>query len=293
MKRRHEVICEAGKLPAWKVGIWQVFDPWTDPHLQVLQGHNVPTFSRPAQIEFHFRRVVRRLVLSLSRLSRQICEWECFLKAGALASDNPGLAFDIPEEGGMAADSVFFYLNIFLDDVARVIPFVLAEDESSVVEPDGFGELRQMVNDGRLITQPEFKSLFEELSDEHSWWSKGFKRGVGIRQRLTHYTDIVYFSGSTKLDDQVMTGNISFGGIGGPVHTSDFELEMQVMFRNLCEWLERLDQQLMQRQTAKLVPKGIVCDPTPNKCPAIDLPNNEDVRKSACHHLYLPIFRDA
>jgi hypothetical protein len=74
----------------------------------------------------------------LARLYQRVREWDHFLAAGGLASPQPQLALEIPEEGGIAADSVFHYLNLFMDDVARIIPLVLAADETAPSEPDGF-----------------------------------------------------------------------------------------------------------------------------------------------------------
>ena len=40
----------------------------------------------------------------------------------------------------MAADSVFHYLNLCIDDLARVVPFILEDDRAEVKEADGFGK---------------------------------------------------------------------------------------------------------------------------------------------------------
>ena len=79
-----------------------------------MQGYNVPEITRPLTIEFHFRRVVHRLIRSLGRLYRHFREWDRFIKEGGLASGHPELVFEIPEEAGIAADSVFHYLNLFI-----------------------------------------------------------------------------------------------------------------------------------------------------------------------------------
>jgi hypothetical protein len=206
MAKRHGVLLDATSPPRWRLGVWQIFDPWVDPHLQLLQGYTVPRITRPLTIEFHFRRVVQRLVRSLARLDQRIREWGTFLEAGALASARPELAFDIPEEGGIAADSAFHYLNLFIDDLARVVPFVLAPDETEVKEPDGFGMLKRMLCEGEIAASSGLRELFGELDRDGSWWCQGFKRGAGIRQRLTHYTDLVLFQGATKPGDSRMTG---------------------------------------------------------------------------------------
>src|SRR5215475_8430994 len=152
-------------------------------------------------------------------------------------------SFEIPEEAGMAADSVFHYLNLFIDDLARMIPFVLTEQGLKPQEPDGFAALKKMVVKGRLPASQSLTRLFSELDRNTSWWSLGFKRGVGMRQRLTHYTDLVIFHGKTKPGDIKMSGDVFLTTVGGPVHTSDFENALEKLFTDFCEWLDQLDQE--------------------------------------------------
>lgn len=290
MARRHAVLVSDANEPRWNLGIWQVFDPWVDPHLQALQGHTVPALTRPLTIEFHFRRVVQRLVRSLARLYQRVREWDHFLEAGGLASPRPELAFEVPEEGGIAADSVFHYLNLFIDDLARVIPLILAADETEAKEPDGFSALKRMLNDGEVPVSPSLRELFTELDSDDSWWCQGFKRGAGIRQRLTHYTDLVYFRGTSKPGETRMSGDISLISVGGPTHVADFEGGLQELFSKLCDWLDRLDQPLLLHLSMKLAAKGVSWDPISGECPAVGLPRPEGVPVDAAHYLYLPVF---
>jgi hypothetical protein len=148
-------------------------------------------------------------VRSLGRLYQRAREWDRFLEADGIAGPHPELAFEIPEEAGIAADSVLHYLNLFIDDLARIVPFALAEDGLEPKEPDGFSALKQMLVNGQLPASRALSKLFTELNCETSWWSQGFKRGSGMRQRLTHYTDLVIFAGSTKLGDVKMSADVS------------------------------------------------------------------------------------
>jgi hypothetical protein len=275
------------------LGVWQIFDPWVDPHLQVLQGYNVSKITRPVRIEFHFRRVVQRLVRSLARLDQRVREWDHFLEAGGLTSARPELVFDIPEEGGIAADSVFHYLNLFIDDLARVVPFILARDGTEAKELNGFSTLKKMLKNGKVQAPAPLLELFAELDSGDSWWTHGFKAGAGIRQRLTHYTDVVYFHGSAKPGAPRMTGDVSLISVGGPVHVPDFEGALQELFGKLCEWLEQLDQLLLRHLSEKLAAKGVSWDPNTRECPAVALPSEEGVRLDASHYLYLPVSGDA
>ncbi len=287
--RRHCVLVSGLDGAECRLGIWRVFDPWVDPRLLVLQGHNFPPLTRPLRIEFHFRRVVRRLIRSLGRLYQSVREWDRFLEEGGLASPHPELAFEIPEEAGIAADSVFHYLNLFVDDLARIIPFVYATEESKPKEPDGFSKLKKMLVRGDFPAPQAVKDLFAELDREASWWSLGFKPAVGMRQRLTHYTDLVYFSGKTKQGDTKITGDVSLITIGGPIRVADFEKELEMLLTNFCEWLDRLDTEILTHLSASLARKGISWIPFAEPCPALVLPKPDEARLDASHYLYLPV----
>ena len=293
MAKRHGVILQVPGSPRWNLGVWQVFDPWVNPHLQVLQGYNVPKITRPVTIEFHFRRVVQRLVRSLTRLDQRVREWDHFLESGGLTSAHPELAFDIPEEGGIAADNVFHYLNLFIDDLARVVPLILKNDGTRTKEPDGFSTLMKMLKNGKVQAPAPLRELFSELDGGDSWWTQGFKGGTGIRQRLTHYTDMVYFHGSTKSGDSRMTGDVSLISVGGLVHVSEFERGLQELFDKLCRWLERLDLLLLRHLSEKLATKGVSWDPLSSECPSVALAPQKGVQVNAAYYLYLPVFADA
>ena len=254
-----------------------------------MQGHSRPAITRPLTIEFHFRRVVQRLLRSLSRLYQHVREWDRFLEGGGLASTRPELVFEIPEEAGIAADSVFHYLNLLIDDVARVIPFVLAEEGPDPKEPDGFSTLKKMLANGELTASLALSELFAELDRDSSWWSIGFKRGVGMRQRLTHYTDLVIFHGRTKPGDTKMSGDVSLTTVGGPVRVAEFETALEELFADFCEWLDRLDHELLTHLSGRLARKGVSWNPYAEPCPAIALRELDEVRPDVSHFLYLPV----
>ena len=290
MPKRHGAAVRSIDGPQCRLGVWQVFHPWVDPGLLVLQGHNIRhPQDRPQWIEYHFRRVVIRLVRSLGRLHQHAREYDRFLEAGGLAGPHPEMGFDIPEEAGIAADSVFHYLTLFIDDLARIIPFVLTEEGGEPNEPDGFTQLKNHLIKGRLPASQPVKDLFARLDQDDSWWSLGFKPRVGMRQRLTHYTDLVYFRGSTKAGDTRMTSDISLITIGGPARVANFENALQNLLTNLCEWLDQLDQVLLAHLSERLARKGIPWNPFDEPIPAVRLPEPDDARPDASHYLYLPV----
>lgn len=290
MPNRHGAVVRSKDSPQFRLGIWQVFDPWVDPHLLVLQGHKIRhPQDRPHLIEHHFRRVVIRLVRTLGRLYQRAREYDRFLEAGALAGPRPDLAFEIPEEAGIAADSVFHYLTLFVDDLARIIPYIITEDGDEPKEPMGFSQLKNHWITGELPASQVLKDLFERLDQDDSWWSLGFKPHVGMRQRLTHHTDLVNFAGSTKAGDTSMTSDISLITIGGPTRVANFESTLQILLTDLCEWLDELDQELLGCLSERLARNGIPWNPFDEPIPAVRLPEPDDARLDASHYLYLPV----
>jgi hypothetical protein len=290
LARRHGALIKGVARPQFRLGIWKVFDPWINPRLQALQGHTVPARSRPLRIEFHFQHVVQRLARSLGRLYQRLREWDRFLEAGGIAGTEPEMVYEIPEEAGIAADSVFHYLNLFVDDLARVIPFALAEEGVEAKEPNGFSKLKKRILDGGSPgASRTLHELFAELDGQTSWWSLGFKRAVGMRQRLTHYTDLVMFRGSTKAGDSKISGDVSLATVGGPVHIQNFEKTVENLLTDLCEWLDRLDQELLTHLSAKLARREVPWNPFNEAVPALDLPETDAARLDVSHYLYLPV----
>lgn len=291
--QRHGALLSAIDEPLLRLGIKRVFDPWIDPNLLVEQGYNVShPERRPLAIEYHFRRVAMRLVISLGRFYQQARNYDKFLESGGIAGPHPERVFNIPEEAGIAADSVFHYLNLFIDDVARIIPFVLAEEGNKPIKVEGFGDFRDKIINKKTISAPQpLFDLFDNLKQEGSWHSLGFKRGVGMRQRLTHYTSLVSFSASTKAGDTNMTADISLISIGDPTSKTDFESTLQIFLTNLCEWLDQLDQVLLSHLSEKLARKDIIWNPLNEPIPDQRLPDCGDIRPDASHYLYLPVCR--
>ena len=173
------------------------------------------------------------------------------------------------------------------------VQLIRANDGTKAKEPDGFSKLKKMLKNGTVQAPAPLRELFDELDSVDSWWTHGFKGGAGIRQRLTHYTDMVYFHGSTKSGDSIMTGDVSLISIGGPAHIPEFERGLQEFLGKLCEWLDRLDLLLLQHLSEKLAAKGVSWDPFSVECPAVTLPPQEGVRLDALHYLYLPVSGDA
>ncbi|MCH7909663.1 MAG: hypothetical protein IIB38_08610 [Candidatus Hydrogenedentes bacterium] len=178
---------------------------------------------------------------------------------------------------------------MFIDDLARIIPYILTEDGDEPEEPDSFSALKRRMNKGKLPALQAVNDLFSVLDQDDSWWSLGFKPRVGMRQRLTHYTDLVYFAGSAKGGYTGMNSDISLTAIGGPVRVVDFESALQNLLTSLFEWLDQLDQALLAHLSERLAGKGILWNPFDEPIPVVKLPDLDNTRPNASHYLYLPM----
>jgi hypothetical protein len=274
----------------FQLGIWRAFDPWIDPDLLHMQGYQVRhTEARPARIEFHFRRVVVRLLRSLECLCRHARKYQRFLDEGALAGPSPEQAFEIPEQAGIAADSVFHYLTLFIDDLARIVPLVFTDEGQEGRDVDGFGALKTALNKNALRVPRQVGALFQGLNREDSWWSLGIKYRVGIRQRLTHYTDLIYFNASTKPGSTAMVSEISLVAIGDPNQALDLESGLRIFFSSLCEWLDELEKEILAHLSDKLRQQGIDWDPFRLPVCKVALPRSNDMFMGRDHYLYIPV----
>lgn len=287
MPERHGVVIEAG--PACQLGILGVlFDPF-------LRGPLKPPYDpqrvdRPTCIHFHLRSVCRRLFRSLAHLSDQVHSWEKFLADGGLAGPDASLAFTIPDEAGVAADSVIHYLNLLMDDVARMIPFVLTEGEAQ--EPERFNDLKTKIQNGRLDSPSGLRLLFEKLDNEGSWWSVGFAWGIGMRQRLVHYTDLVILEGMTRPGDDRISAEMSLSTVGGPVRYRDFETTLRQLFLGFFNWLDAVEQELLTRLSERIAPRGTRWNATANPYPPFSLPPREKTALAGAavtDYLYMPM----
>jgi hypothetical protein len=159
----------------------------------------------PMKLEFRSTKIVRRLLRCLDRLDASVVEWDAFLSEGELKTPRPWLAVTLPVEAGMTAEGVFHYLNLLVDDLARLVGFLLTHRESAIPEGKGFGKLKHRLNRGQIEVSEAMRSLFQRLDEEASWWTLGFLWGKGSRQRIVHYGDMVVLSGinpTRRIEDE-------------------------------------------------------------------------------------------
>jgi hypothetical protein len=236
-------------------------------------------------LEYHFRRVPGRLAHSLDVFQRNVFELEASFNnsLGPLADLYIGQALDV--KAGIAAESVMSYINMFVDDVGRLIPFVF--DVGRVRPIETFGELRNLITEGHY---PAVKPLFKELDVSNSWWKLALKRGIGARQRLVHYTDVIDFTGVKGDGEEEYRIQCT---IWDPItggQRIDFIKNLRSILEGLCDWLDRLEQVLGAHVTSRARTSGTIWHPSP-VCPRalvpIELPlGTRDIPED---FMYLPL----
>ena len=274
MPKRHGFFRDEEGERLCSMGIWRIFDPFTvGPYcrLSQKQGQQDRAVEKPMYIEFHFRKILYRLFHSLDLLQKGVRSWSGFLEAGSIAGPNPTLVFTIPLQAGIAAYSVFHYLNMFIDDIAKAVPFALFIRPSEVQEVESFSDLKAKIRDSQIPVSPQLRALFEELDRDFSWWCLGFQFKRGIRQRLVHYTDILDFSGSAKEDHGKMVAEVRLVSVGEGIRVQDFEKTLRELLYGLCEWLDKLEEVLIGILDDKMAEEKIAWDWQNSQCPKVIL----------------------
>ena len=260
MPRRHGLFRSEGKTPVCLMGILQIFDALANGPFRVgirkqkyLDNRGIiDKIKDPiVQIDFHFRKVLLRLLYSLDVFQRRFIVYGEYLNTWDSKVIDPFVGNNLSCETGIAADSILTYLNMFIDDIARVIFFVMSEEPPEKLQNDisSFGELK-----GKILEKSAFpicRPLFNELNKKESWWFLGFKREEGMRQRIVHYTDLIQFQGSKDPADEKVHPQAVLFGIGRPDRSVDFENELRKALHGLCEWLDRLEQILLDELRKK------------------------------------------
>jgi hypothetical protein len=142
---------------------------------------------------------------------------------------------------GIAADSTLQYLGIFLDTIGRLTPYVVLENPKTHVEEiDGLNKALKYARAGGPFNAVQ--AVFLKLDDPDSWWNIGFGRGAGVRQRITHYPDLVMFQGS-GFQGQPMKAKayLHYAYGTGQGEALDFVDTLTKILAGACEWLDELE----------------------------------------------------
>jgi len=248
----------------------------------------------PTNLAFHFRQVIQLFFYFLDMFQKKYRAFEQFLEGGALAGPNPTAYFDIRTEANAAAQGTLTNLNIILDDIARIIPYVIFREPTPkqiLILTNGFSEMKDLLSEySNTSTVEQLRTLFANLKDDASWWKLGFKYNIGLRSRFMHYPDCLVLSGSTPPGESKMRPNFELCRIGTPGYTVDFPAQLRMMLQGLCEWLDKLDAIMVERLMARAKEDGFEWHP--EKCPAYFMPIVGSASVQAIpaeDFLYLPI----
>lgn len=194
---------------------------------------NAERCEKVRKLWMHAEQVENKLLASLDLFQLEIGKIE-----KALNEPRPG-GWD-EEVAGIAADSIINYLSMFADDLGRLVPYVIDYEWKREESPSFLAQKSKMTKPNPPLF-PQLKPLFDRLdNDPNSWWKWALKRGVGVRQRVVHFTDFISFAGTKKEENEGWTASAYLWGENG----RDFLNGLKPFFTNLCEWLDALQELL-------------------------------------------------
>jgi hypothetical protein len=269
------------KYPCFLVGIHQFF--YGNRSFLKTQEEEV----RLGVIAYHFRGVLDRLLHSLDMLQRSMAEYsgyfEQFLEQGGgewLGAT--GLNASIQAEG------VFSYLNMLIDDIARLVPLVFNKGGVTVQVFSGDPKEALLPQRDQF---PEIEPLLNLLDDQNSWWHLAFKRKQGIRQRIVHYPDLVLFHGSQRQGEERVEMCASLSSPDGGSRIDYFDTLRRIL-EGFCNWLDQLEEALIKKVQSRSLAEGLAWAPL-GYCPRVLLPIEKPIDSpreiSDKDFLYIPV----
>jgi hypothetical protein len=250
MPRNHGLITLDNGLPAFRFGIMSVFDSLALPPFIFSTGKivtsQVSSFWLPSEdfqaFDVHVGHTLRRLLHSLDVFQRKMATiGEYFTEGSTPDGINEQLY------AAIAADSILHYLNILVDDLAKMIPPVIFDNERQRDRKDFF-QLKKAIK--KDINRPEYttiRPLFLMLDDPLSWWSLGFQPDTGMRQRIVHFPDFVSIQGQQDKGESNVTSRAYVMNLLDMKSTIPFEKRLRDVLRGLCDWLDQLERPLWDR----------------------------------------------
>lgn len=269
MPLRHGLLVrEQGKEPVLVFGIMEIVDavsiyPFrSKPEVDVI-------FDPVSRFGDHFDQTIKdRLMLVIPDLCIHLQKYaECMAKFR-----DPVFRKRIQchtEHSGMTTEALFYYWNILIDDLSRIIPYVFEKEPKMNPDKMDFSKLRGMIVKAGYL--PVLKSLFEPLSDPKSWWFKCFSPMHGIRQRFTHFPDA--FSLNAHFE-----GNITYPAPSLWVFSND-RVDVQTdldegifyMLQHFFNWLDALEKVLREELRCRAKREGILWNEK-KQCPELQFP---------------------
>jgi hypothetical protein len=117
-----------------------------------------------------------------------------------------------------------------------------------------------------------------------------FERGLGIRQRFVHYTDMFEFEGRQSPNDEHCKVHTFVRSADATDQAIDFIAILQDCLDGFCNWLDALETILVNELSAQFAITGSVLPPSVN-CPRILVPvgMQQGTREIPDDFLYLPV----
>ncbi len=205
---------------------------------------NTERWKEVIKLRMHAEQIEIKLLASLDLFQLEIGKIEKALNQPQFPTYDDELA-------GIAADSIVNYLGMLADDIGRLVPYAMGYEGPAKFE--SFVDLMNKMKKHNPPLFPQLKPLFDRLdNDQNSWWKWALERGVGVRQRVVHFTDFITFGGTKKEEDEGWTASAYLWGENG----RDFLNGLKPFFTNLCEWLDALQELLEQELTRRSIGLG-------------------------------------
>ena len=162
------------------------------------------------------------------------------------------LHMNTQRRAGMAADAILQYLGILLDVIGSLIPFVMLDKPKDYScyshheknKCDSLHKAKKYARSNPLFAQ--LKDIFAKLDLPNSWWAIGYEPGNGMRQRITHYPDLVMFQGCGIAGEKEMKTQAILSNAIDLSNCINFEEALKSMLAGLCDWLDELEQKLFE-----------------------------------------------
>ena len=256
MPTRHGLFQEDGKPPIMRFGIMEIFRliayPVFDDASLTANGavESQKLCLRFSQENYyHLSNVLRRFLDALDIFQLGMASINQLYNG---EDKNDVDQMSVHRRAGMAADSCLYYLGLLLDSLGRLIPFVALQnpqDHSCYqgnrnLRCDSFHKARNLAKTNAKFS--DVRAVFLLLDDEKSWWNLGFKPGTGMRQRLTHYPDLIEFQGVGRhgSDTFVATAHLRGAMSANASDVMDFIAVLSDVLNDMCGWLDVLEAKL-------------------------------------------------
>jgi hypothetical protein len=151
---------------------------------------------------------------------------------------------------GIAADSIFYYFGIFVDDIGDIILLAYGD------KPDNYARKLDSFNavKTQIAKQPKYSALRPFFNALGSWYDLGLKPLNGVRQRITHFEDIIVFGAGKVRENEPWKAVAfihAFHDTQKPAGPDDIVEIIKEMFAALFEWLDPVYEVLLSKMKAR------------------------------------------